>query len=56
MGGGGRSVRAGPGGAVGAAGCIAGYFNLTVSATLLLTLAGMALLKAGFKVYYRNRF
>ena len=43
-------------GAVGAAGCIAGYFNLTVSATLLLTLAGMALLKAVFKVYYRNRF
>ena len=43
-------------GVVGAAGCIAGYFNLVVSSTLILTLVGMALLKASFKVYYRNRF
>lgn len=43
-------------GVVGAAGCIAGYFNLVVSSTLILTLVGMALLKACFKVYYRNRF
>ncbi len=43
-------------GIAGAAGCIAGYFNLTVATTLICALVGMALLRAGFKIYYRRRF
>lgn len=43
-------------GIAGATGCISGYFNLTVATTLVCTMVGMALLKAGFKIYYRRRF